>query len=197
MIRSMIRSTINNEQWYKSMRAGNVAGDYELIESYILGSSQASVVFSNLGDYSSTYKHLQVRMVARSAKADTFDALRFRFNADTGNNYARHFLWGNGSGVESAGAASNNRGYLGFVDGNNATSSVYSPTIIDILDPYSTTKNKTVRALSGIRNQTQTYVGLFSSLWMNTGSVTSLLLETDSVANFMAGSRFSLYGIKG
>jgi hypothetical protein len=42
---------------------GGVAGDYELISSEILGTTAASVTFSSLGDYSSTYKHLQIRAV--------------------------------------------------------------------------------------------------------------------------------------
>jgi hypothetical protein len=47
---------------------GPLASDYELISTQILTSPQSSITFSSLGTYSSTYKHLQVRAVARSTR---------------------------------------------------------------------------------------------------------------------------------
>jgi hypothetical protein len=171
---------------------GGVAGDYELIASEILGSTQASITFSNLGDYSSTYKHLQIRYAARGNGSSTGTLLRF--NGDTGNNYARHLLYASGSGgvVSSLNGTSTSGAWAGSVFGTGATANAFAAAVVDVLDVYAT-KNKTIRTLEARPNE---WVALNSGLWMNTASVTSITLLPDG-ASFIAGSRFSLYGIKG
>jgi hypothetical protein len=175
---------------------GAGAATFQLLESQILSSNQTAVTFSNLNSYAANYRHLQVRVVGRSATGSTFDALRFRFNGDTGANYARHALWGTGSNVDWASASSETRGYIGYLDGNTATGNSYAATIIDILEPFSTTKTKTLRGRGGIQNQTSSFTAHFGSLWNSTSAVTSLVFDSDSTSNILAGSRFSLYGIK-
>jgi hypothetical protein len=159
--------------------------NYELIESAILASNTPSVTFSNLNTYSSTYKHLQIRYVWNSTiAAET----RIRYNGDTGANYRRHFLQGNGSSVISGSQPDAVAG--GYNEVTNPTS-----TIIDILDFSSTTKNKTSRAVWGFTGNG--YIGMVSGLWFATPqAITSIELSPTS-GNYATGSRFSLYGIKG
>jgi hypothetical protein len=164
----------------------DVAGTYELISTTILGGTASSVTFSNLGDYSSTYKHLQLRVAGNNT---TSGAWRFRLNGDTGNNYSYHLLFGNGSSVASVNGTSESSGYFGFATAN---ANVSAASVMDILDFASTTKNKTTRTLNGDVNFN---VILASSAWYSTDAVTSLTLLAN--VNFVTGSRFSLYGIKG
>jgi hypothetical protein len=177
---------------------GGVASDYELIESVILGSSQSSVTFSSLDTYSSTYKHLQIRWTARSDRSgQDNDVLGIRFNGDSGSNYAFHRLGGDGSSVFSESGTSQTLPAFGYtVAAGTTTSNSFGAGVIDILDPYSTTKNKTVRVLSGLTGG-RSWVFLASGLWMNTASATSITVDQLYGPNFIAGSRFSLYGIKG
>jgi hypothetical protein len=176
--------------------AGGVAGDYELIETQILGSAQASVVFSSLGTYSSTYKHLQIRVVARAAAAVSNESLRVRLNGDSGSNYSFHQLFGNGSSVGSSGSTSQTGASVILVAGDNDASSIFGAGVVDILDAYSTTKNKTLRGFSG-NMPGAGLVLLRSSAYLSTSSTTSITLTSETAANLMTGSRFSLYGIKG
>jgi hypothetical protein len=176
--------------------AGEAAGAFELITTEILGSSQASVVFSNLGDYSSTYKHLQLRLIARSNGPSGDDALRLRFNADSGSNYSWHQLLGNGSSVNSNAATSQTGTYPAQIAANLAAANIFGGGVIDILDPYSTSKNTTVRGLSGTTGGSNVIM-LRSGAWLNTASITSITLNGVDGGNLLAGSRFSLYGIKG
>ena len=170
---------------------GGVASDYELIETSIVsGSSTGSVVFSNLGTYSSTYKHLQIRGAAKTNQADVFDLIRVRLNGDTGNNYARHALTGNGVSVASGGVSSTS--FVNFGSQGNSTANSFGGFVFDILDAYSTTKNKTTRALAGASE-----IRLSSGLWMNTASITSVTLSPEFGSLLIAGSRFSIYGIRG
>lgn len=194
MIKSMTRSTITNSRWYESMLAGNTAfspSDYELIETQILTGNQASITFSSLGTYSSTYKHLQIRGVARSSSAAI--NLRMRINSDAGSNYASHYLEGNGSAVNSGSVGTQSFMGLGVVA---TTANQFSPMIIDILDSYAA-KNKTIRSFQGAQSGANSWVGLHSGLWMSTSSITSMSLIAGPSDTFAIGSRFSLYGIKG
>jgi hypothetical protein len=161
---------------------------YEHISTTILGSTAASITFSSLGTYSSDYKHLQVRLVA----VDTFtggnaSSYGFTLNGDTtGGNYSSHRLFGNGSSVGSSGGAS------GFGSVQMGANGRWSASVIDILDAYSTTKNKTIR----IQNGNLDIVELFSIARYNTASITSINIATQGFG-LATGSRFSLYGIRG
>jgi hypothetical protein len=172
------------------------SSDYELIQTQILGSSQASVVFSSLGDYSSTYKHLQIRMTVRTTRTDSnSDFILFRFNGDTSTNYQAHRLYGNGSSVISEAVSGQNGIFLQrYVTADVAN--VFGGSVLDILDPYSTTKRKTIREFSGFV-ATNKEINLNSGFFIDAGaSITSITLIGGSVA-FAAGCRFSLYGLKG
>jgi hypothetical protein len=184
---------------YKSMLAGNEAfvipGDYELIESAILTSSQASITFSGLGSYASTYKHLQVRITARGTQAQIFGQANLRFNGDSGSNYAEHRLRGTGSAVQSTGGGSTSFIGLDQVTGSTSATGSFGAFVVDILDFSSSTKNTTVRALTGSLNDNQ--VSFRSGLYNNTAAITEIFIGAGSADNFVAGSRFSLYGIRG
>ena len=168
-------------------------GSYELIETITVGSGgAASVTFSNLNTYSTTYQHLQIRAVARMAFSNAERSLVLRFNADTGSNYNNHGLYGDGSSVGSFYFADTYVS-IGSFAAANAASNAFGAGVIDILDPYET-KNKTVRSLAGA--QTTPQISLRSGLWRNTASVTSITL-IDPTSNLVQGSRFSIYGLRG
>jgi hypothetical protein len=173
--------------------SGGVVGDYELIASEILTASESSITFSNLGDYSSIYKHLQIRIVARTNRSGfTGDLGTFYFNADETNaNYNSHGLAGTGSVVESF---SDSAPYITYYSAANAPANQFSGIVMDILDPYITTKNTTTRLLLGPGGSGREIV-LQSGLWRNTASITSI--KFGAIGSFIAGSRFSIYGIKG
>lgn len=169
------------------------AGAYELIETVILSSATSSVTFSNLNNYSSTYQHLQIRATARYGTSGSFyDNMRVQVNGDTGSNYAWHRLKGNGSSVTSEASTSQTNIILGAY----STSASTAPNVIDILDPYETSKNTTFRALVGAAESTDRIISLNSGVWLNTAALTQIRLFTSS-GDFQSNSRFSIYGLKG
>jgi hypothetical protein len=175
--------------------SGGVADSYELIESVILGTATSSVTFSSLATYASTYKHLQIRATARSSRASTVDGLAVRLNGDSGSNYAHHSLQGNFNSVTSSAGTSQTRATLSIITGASATANYFGGIVIDLLDPFSSTKNKTLRGFGGMASD---FIRLDSGLYINTASVTSItLIQTEGANNLVAGSRFSLYGIRG
>jgi hypothetical protein len=185
---------------YKSMLAGNEAftipGDYELIESAVLTSAQSSVVF-DVSSFASIYKHLQIRYAARGTLTATSDPVVIRVNGITAESYAHHQLLGNGSVVESAAGTSTTALRIGRLTAATATANSFAAGVIDILDPYSSTKNTTFRGLSGNTSTGDNIVALYSGLFNNTAAVNSLNLFAFSGGSWAAGSRFSIYGIRG
>jgi hypothetical protein len=177
------------------LSASAVGSDYELIETQILGTAAATITFSSLGTYAAIYKHLQIRFVAGNTNATAdMDNVRLRFNGDSGNNYAHHRLWGNGSTVSPYASASQSSALAGLVVRGSAT--IFAANIVDIVEAYSSTRNQTIRAFTGGHITAQQIIGLNSGLWMNTASVTSIELS-NFADSFRIGSRFSLYGIRG
>lgn len=182
--------------WGILASSGGAAGSYELLQTTVLGSNAATVTFTSLGSYSA-YKHLQLRIVARTATTGSGanDTISLQMNNATGANYAYHELSGNGTSVTSAAGTSRSDILAAYTSSNDATASAFSAVVIDILDFSSVSKNTTTRSLSG-RAQTSTRVSLLSGLWNNTAAVTEIDIFLTSASNFITGSRFSLYGIK-
>jgi hypothetical protein len=184
---------------YTSFLAGNekfipsfAVGAYDSIATVTVGTAQSSITFSSIP---ATYTHLQVRGIVRptSNNAD----MRLTLNSDSGSNYARHRLIGNGGSVDATGTAST--AFIGIFDANGlqtGTASTFGVAVIDILDYANTSKYKTVRVLSGNDNNGSGQVGLSSGLWQNTSANSTITLVM-SAGNFDTYSQFALYGIKG
>jgi hypothetical protein len=176
--------------------SGGVAGSYDLLETTILGTASSEVLFSSLATYASDYKHLQVRYTTRSTRAATADNLGVRFNGITTASYSHHRIYGDGSTVASYNGANATYMLGDSTIGNTATANVFSAGVIDILDAYSTTKNKTIRILCGHALSGHNAIELVSGAFYNTASLTSFSLFA-LTGNVVAGTRVSLYGIKG
>jgi hypothetical protein len=176
--------------------SGGVAGgDYESIATVTVGAGGASSI--SFTSIPSTYQHLQVRGIARSTYASgNIDILQMQINSDTGNNYAWHWLFGDGSSA-GAGAASTTSN-ITFRDINNAntTASTFGAAVIDILDYSNTNKYKTTRTLVGYDANGNGKINFDSGVWMSTSAISSFTIVCGN-ANFAQYSSFALYGIKG
>lgn len=186
---------------YRTLMAGSEAiipGDFELISTTVLSSSAASVTFSGLGTSAADYKHLQIRAVARTDSGSAYEQIMVRANGVTSAAYSRHRLVATGSAVSSSeGYASQTQMELGSIVGGTGTANAFGAVIIDILDFASTSKNKTFRSLSGSNVTGQNVSSFESGAWFNTAAITSISLDRIFGSNFVTGSRFSLYGMRG
>jgi len=172
------------------------AGAFDLLETQILASDSSSVTFTGLGSYSD-YNHLQIRSLQRSTNSlNNLSNVDLRFNSDTGSNYSMHWLEGDGSSVYSTGFSSQTLIAISrSLPRDGTTSNSFGASVIDILDFSSSNKNTTIRVLAGVHTATRFNIALTSGSWINTNPVTQITL-TPSLADFLAGSRFSLYGVK-
>ena len=185
----------------KSFLANNpviLGGSYESIQTVTVGTnSPTSVTFSSIP---STYKHLQIRGIARSSRSATWvDTMWMYCNADTtGSNYYGHLLYGTGSAAAAdAGSGSTPFGMpVGLIGATSVTTS-FGPFVIDILDYTNTSKYKTVRSLHGLEDNTNGQMRLRSGLWISTAAISSLTFQGGDVGVFFQQySSFALYGIK-
>lgn len=173
------------------------APSYEHIQTYTVGATpQASITF-DVSSYSSTYQHLQIRGAMRSANSAFWGGIFLTFNGDTASNYATHNLVGNGSGVSSDSEINATSTRIPFANvGSSAPANAFGASVTDILDAYETGKFKTIRTLGGrMIGGSEDRIGLTSGLWRSTNAISSVTLTSQN-ANFVQGTRFSIYGLK-
>jgi hypothetical protein len=181
----IIASSISGNLWAPGK-------DFDSIATVTVGSGgSSSITFSSIP---STYRHLQLRGIVRSNRADANDQMRVTFNSDSGSNYAAHVLRGNGSAASATAETSFPYMANNAVAGGNATASVFGTIVMDILDYANTNKNKTVRALSGIDANGSGNVELSSGLWINTTAINTL--KVVAIGSLVQYSQLALYGVK-
>ena len=165
-----------------------IPSSFESIATVTASGGETSLNFTSIPG---TYKSLQIRGYFLSSGGGGGS---MRLNSDTGSNYARHYLGGNGSSVFAAGSATQTLMFTADQSGTTYSSVV----LIDIIDYASTSKYKTMRAWNGYDTNSaggSTY--LYSGLWQSTSAVTSIQLGTGNFGGtFAAGSTFALYGVK-
>ena len=172
--------------------AANAVGDYESISTVTVGSTPATeIVFSSIPQ---TYKHLQIRAFVRNNRAATASNTYFRFNGDTGSNYALHVLTGTGASATAGNGTSTNV-MLSQDPSASFTANCFGAQIYDIIDYTNTNKNKTVRVLSGYDGNGSGEVQLWSNLWMGTNAVSSIRFFPNS-GQYVQYTQFALYGVK-
>jgi hypothetical protein len=163
---------------------------YESIATVTVGSGgTTNIDFSSIP---STYKHLQLRLLIQ----EPIDTVALQINSDTGNNYSWHSLLGDGGAVAVGAASTTNMIYTATTYGTSGSS--FAVAVIDILDYADTSKNKTVRSLTGNDNNSSfSKVGLYSGLWQSTSAITAIRVRSRTSGTIAQYSQAALYGIKG
>ncbi len=181
---------------WASQNYPRITNSYESIQTVTVGGGgSASISFTSIP---STYKHLQIRAIAKSNRTGDVQATyRFRFNSDSSSAYTYHRLMGDGSSASSSGGGASNYSYLYWGISTSDYSNVFAASIWDVLDYSNTNKNTTVRYLGGVDNNGSGGISLGSGAWLNTSAISRIDLDIDSGFSFTQYSQFALYGIKG
>jgi hypothetical protein len=161
---------------------------YDPISTTTLGSAASSVTFSSI---SGSYTDLILIVNAKSSITSGFPALRATINSDTGSNYSFTQITGDGSSATSSNLSSASYAFVANIPNTNSSS--FGANIIQFMNYSNTTTNKTI--LSRINSADSSTIARIN-LWRNTAAITSILLTEGNGANFIAGSTFTLYGIK-
>jgi hypothetical protein len=180
---------------YGAFFGAGAATSFESIATVTVGSGgTSSVDFTSIAG---TYTHLQLRGIVRSTTSGTNigDNVDLRLNSDSGSNYARHLLQGDGSSAATSTNTSGSLTRFTVAPRAGTTASTFTGFVMDILDYANTNKYKTIRTLSGVDTNGAGIVFFISGLWMSTSAVTSITLLPEA-NNFAQYSHFALYGIK-
>jgi hypothetical protein len=158
---------------------------YDKIATNTLGSAAATVTFSSIPG---TYTDLV--LVVNAVTNVTTGQIAIRLNGDTGTNYSRTILWGNGTTTGSYRNANENYAFTGFYTNLWTTQTI---NIFQINNYVNANVNKTILSRS---NNTGEAVMTGANLWRNTAAITSLELSISGGSSYSTGSMFTLYGIK-
>ena len=159
------------------MAAGNT---YVALATETLTSAQASVTFSSI---SGAYTDLVLVMSGKIVSGG-YIAIPVTFNGDTGYNYSRTYLYGDGSAAYSGRATGQPSMALPYWD-----SGYIATTILNIMNYSNSTTYKTVLNRNSTNATTTAEVGL----WRSTAAITSIVITP--ALNFASGSTFQLFGI--
>jgi len=167
------------------LAASGGGGAYEHIESVDLV-ADGVVTFSSIP---ATYKHLQLRVVARSSSS-THQPFQLRMNGVTTNAYSFHnfgrSLTATVTGSSSLSSAINLGAQLLPEDDTDTGN---AGIIVNIMDYTNTSKNTTVSSYGGTIGPRYIASGMF----INTSLVNSISISS----SMLIYSHLSLYGIKG
>jgi len=167
---------------------------YEPIATTTLSSAATSVSFTSI---SSTYTDL---FIVGQTGCSTTDYLTFRVgngSVDTSAVYSATFLDGNGATVSSSRAGGSSKIYVGSTVGIMNNSLNYS-FYINLMNYSNTTTFKTF--LNRIANNNSSFPGTTGSVgvWRSTSAINIVTIapDTNDGRTLIAGSTFTLYGIK-
>lgn len=161
---------------------------YTPIARQTLSTTASSITFSSIpSGYTDLVLVCQIQQVTDG------EDVAIQVNSDTGTNYSRTYLCGDGSTAHSGRDSS----YASIRIDHHATpptSSSFSVNIINFENYANTTTYKTILARS---NSASTYAGTVGAvgLWRNTNAITSITVFCTTSSNMKTGSTFTLYGI--
>jgi hypothetical protein len=160
---------------------------YEPIATTTLGSATTTITFSSIP---ATYTDLRLVLVARAVS--TSISVDVRFNSDSGSNYSKTILYGDGTAAQSGRTTSQTQIGTNYGSAFDAT----NPGLLTMdLFSYAGSTNKTVlftvdNDLNG-SGETQRTV----ALWRNTSAINTIAMIS-SANQFKIGTTATLYGIK-
>lgn len=162
---------------------------YEPIATTTLNTAAPSVTFSSI---SQAYTDLILVITARGTTSASSTSVYFTTNI-TGSNYSSTWLLGNGSSTASSRYSNVGQGYLGYIAGGTTASDSRGNIIAHFMNYSNTTTNKNVISRGNAAEaETDSYVTLIRG----TSALSTITIGEGGGNNFVAGSTFTLYGIK-
>ena len=159
---------------------------YSPIATTTANGSSNSVTFSSI---SGSYTDLVLVVNNANTTAADYDGVALRFNSDTGTNYSRTYMYGDGTSTASVRQTNGTNLIVGISSPNNV---IRTNTIVYIQNYSNTTTYKSTLSRSNDANLvTYAIVGM----WRNTAAITSVTVVSNGSGNWSNGSTFTLYGI--
>ena len=163
------------------MAAGNT---YTPIATQTLSGTSTNVSFTSIP---STYTDLHLVIAVGNSVAG--NVVRMRVNSDTGTNYSRTELAGNGTSVLTTRLSNQTQFNL---DGNSNSST--TPTEVITVELMNYANTNTYKTILTRASNTAYATEAFVQLWRSTAAISQIDIFPQA-STFVAGSTFTLYGI--
>ena len=158
---------------------------YTPIATTTAGGSSTNVTFNSI---SGSYTDLVLVIANVTAQIDN---VAITLNSDTGSNYSRTIINGNGSTASSS--KNSNQSYLYTMYKDTAGGDPVM-SISQFQNYSNSTAYKTVLTRQETNSSGTKAIQAMVSLWRSTSAITSISINSGN-ANFNSGSTFTLYGI--
>jgi hypothetical protein len=159
---------------------------YEKIATATASGSSTNVTFSSI---SGSYTDLVLIIANITAQIDN---VGITLNSDTGSNYSRTVLQGNGSTASSARGSNQTYLYTMYKDTAGGDPAM---SISQFQNYSNSTTYKTILTKQETNSSGTKAVQAMASLWRSTSAITNISINSGN-ANFNTGATFTIYGIK-
>lgn len=182
--------------------SGGGGGSFTLIGDSLLAAPAASFDTNTIlgGNLPTTYKHLRIVMYARSDRAaSATELVQVRFNGDAGaGNYMFATTIFSSAATTLGGTNSTSAATFMTIPAATATASYFGLGDVTIPNYNATTGFKNYYCAGGYHD-TNAAGHQFGSgaagFWLSTAAITQITVICGTGANFIAGSRFTVYGL--
>ncbi len=162
-----------------------MATTYDKIATTTLGSASATITFSSI---SASYTDLRLVIVALQGSGNN---IALRFNSDSGANYSRIRLIGNGTTATSTQATGDTE-----IDLNREALSSTNPSLYEVdIFSYAGSTHKTLLATTNEDRNGSGSVVKTVGLWRDTTAINSITITSLSADTMGAGTTATIYGI--
>lgn len=167
-----------------------------LISESILTGTATTITFSAIP---ANFRHLLVMAQIRTDRAAEIDAVRLRFNGDTGGNYDEQHYTANSTTLTAAANLAATSMLIGSTEAANSRALNSGPLIVDVFN-YTSAAEKWVfsrsAAFGNVSAATDMFIQNFAGRWRGSAVITSLTLLPNIGPNFVSGCEFQLYGLR-
>lgn len=177
-------------------------GAFDAISTVVVPSGNlSSVTFAGIPQ--TGYSHLQLRLFTQTNRTIYGrSGFNITFNSDTGNNYSYHYILAFEEGSSATASNSVSQPQIRLDGAGTSVSDSWGILVIDIFDYSNATKNKTIKALTGLSLNALTSgaggeAGIQSGAWYNTSPINSIGIAPGSgESSILQYSHLALYGVK-
>lgn len=167
-----------------------MASTYEPIATTTLGSTATGITFSSIP---STYTDLKLIITYKTPNPNNQG---LRFNSDSGTNYSRTYLSGDGSAVSTF--TYGNEDWIRLDSGRGSTNPNSTDVAFVVVDIFSYTKSiyKTVLTTINADYNGSGIITPSAQIWRSTSTINTVYFYSNGASNLATGTTATLYGIK-
>lgn len=174
--------------------AGGGGGNYVRLADVTLGANNATLC--DFTSISGAYAHLQLFINARTDAASTEDWLYARFNNDSGTNYKVQVLQNSAASTLTTLFSSSAYINFGVIPGASADAGYFNGAHLTVYDYANSARRKSAHGVGGgAVTSAKAWFYQNYATWNNTAAINRITVISGFAANFVAGSRATLYGL--